>query len=108
MPAELGSSHQPALSAMGMVAGSTGMAKRLAQDPAEALTQTTLVRNSFSKGPQTEGLLFCHVLCCGLAWHFRKVIREKELYSLSLCLLWQSTAPEVAAQRRDLPSFVVF
>lgn len=64
MPAESGSLHQPALSALGMVAGSTGMAKRLAQDPAEALTQTTLVRNSFSKGPTDWGfaLLSCSVL----------------------------------------------
>lgn len=36
MIAESGSWHQPALSPMGMVAGSTGIAKRLAQDPAEA------------------------------------------------------------------------
>lgn len=67
MATESGSLHQLALSAMGMVAGSIGIAKRLAQYPAEAAgapAQTAPMRNSFRMGPWIWGLLYFLLWAC--------------------------------------------
>lgn len=70
MPAESGSLHQPALSAMGMVAGCTGMAKRLPQDPAEA-TGAPPDEKQLQEGPTAWGfaLLLCSLLWACLAFY---------------------------------------